>query len=99
MKIVLCYYRGASQIAQCIEHHASSCSPQVMMNIREGVEIMGNITHFYCPQLDAQICPLTKMEGSTPGAKCQVNNLRMCVTKFYDQMPEGVTLTDSQYCG
>ncbi|XP_061194923.1 uncharacterized protein LOC133203073 [Saccostrea echinata] len=89
---------GASEIAKCIEHHASNCSRQDIVNIREGVEIMGNVTHFYCPHLDAQICPLSKMEGSTPGAVCQVNNMRMCINRFYEQTHEDLKLSDQQYC-
>ena len=99
MTILLCHNRGASQIAQCIAHHATNCTSQEMVNVTEGVEIMGNVTHFYCPHLDAEICPLTTISGSTPGAVCQVNNMRMCVSRFYEQMQENNGMAEQQYCG
>lgn len=92
-------YRGASKIAQCIEQHAPNCTHQEMMNVREGVEIVGNVTHFYCPHLDAMMCPLTKMTGTTPGATCQINNMRMCVGRFYELTLENHAMTEQQYCG
>lgn len=92
------HYRGASKIAQCIEQHAPNCTHQEMVNVREGVEIMGNVTHFYCPHLDAMMCPLTKMAGTTPGATCQINNMRMCVSRFYELTLENPAMTEQQYC-
>lgn len=92
-------YRGASKIAQCIEQHAPNCTHQEMMNVREGVEIMGNVTHFYCPHLDAMMCPLTKMAGTTPRVTCQINNMRMCVSRFYELTMENSAMTEQKYCG
>lgn len=41
-----------------------------MMNVKEGVEIMGNVIYFYCFYLDVMMCFLIKMVGIIFGVIC-----------------------------
>ncbi|XP_069139833.1 uncharacterized protein [Argopecten irradians] len=81
----------------CLYQHGSYCLEADMPNLREGIQMVGNLTRNFCPHSSSSFCELSMLSAYNPQAPCASSNLRECVfTFFYDTMDKD--LSEADYC-